>query len=321
MVNIEINDRCGYTNKCGCSCILNQLGSGRREELNSTSYYEFCREMAANGETIENVALVGKEPTETPERLDRTLEILNGASVDTRPLNIGMITAGHRLSNVQSILRENPLDWMAVSIDTPETGLRNEGQVTRSFREAVSSREYGGTKLLGVNTVMHPANLVGLVKIGERILSEPAIDQWALSPMFLREGNAMKSIIPLSQLRELLTRLISHFGNSPKPILVNVDFEDLVGLIGGGEFLTDPLDFWRVEHQVKDTAVTLVTMNPSPGYFTRLKYSGGILSRKEFRRGDFDGSSYGNYAPGKLSQALEKMAYERKVNIPLASAL
>lgn len=310
MVNAELNDRCSFSSACGPACILNQLGSGRYPEMSDFAYRSFLRDLARHGQSVENLALVGKEPTETPDRLAETLRIVRSATIESRPLRIGMITAGHRLPHIRGILAEHPLDWLLVSLDTPETGLRHERQVPSSFRHGVSTKEMGGTGQLGVNTIMHPANLGGMAKIGAMVMDEPAVDQWSLSPMLATHSGGLRSLLSPEQLRELLARILSLHGDAPKPILVNLEYADLVQMIGGERFLSDPLRFWRVEHPVKDTSVTLVAMNPLPGYFLRLRYFGALQTREEFHRGGEEGGRIGDF--GNLTRKLRMMSNERK---------
>jgi hypothetical protein len=310
MFNVEVNDRCAFSRRCGDICILNQLGSGKRAELSDHVWRELVEELFSCGTSLENVALVGKEPTETPERLEALLGAFHRSGDFDRPLRVGMITSGYQLDRTSGLFRQFPLDWMTMSIDAPETGLRTGGQPESALGAAIDLKLSGGVRELGVASVMDPQNLSGLEKIAKLVMMEKEIDHWSLTPMLRGRAGKLQRVLEFDALQELVSRLIHQFRSQPKAILLNLDYHDLAKMVGRGGVVQDGLDFWRVEHPVPGSNMKLVSMNPRPGYFLRLRYDGQLVDRSEFLGGVVSGR-FGKFSKGKLRSALNQMAGEQ----------
>ncbi len=311
MLNVELNDRCAFTSSCGDNCILNQLGSGLHREMDDGLHHAFARESVKVSSSVENMALVGKEPCETPHRLEKLVRSYHAADPAHRPLRFGMITAGHKLAAQLPLLKKYPLHWLLVSLDTEDSGLRNQRQVASSFEVALEAKAVGATGQIGVNSLMQRRNLAALVVLGERVLGAPTADQWGLSPMLQTHLGVTREVMSCREVEELVNRLATYFGETGKQVIINLPTGMYRTMLGIPENQILSTDFWRHEHQLTGTCFTLAAMNEDPGYFLRLRYHGAMMSLREFHTpGQRDGC-YGNYGEGNLEKALVEMELQR----------
>ena len=113
LVNLEINNQCHLTNVCGTSCVLNEIAWAlpQAKEQSAEQVLAATQEVIDNGHKVRHLAIVGKEPLETPDLLFDILRRYHAAPVETRPARIGVITSGINLKSCQQRFVELPIDW------------------------------------------------------------------------------------------------------------------------------------------------------------------------------------------------------------------
>jgi hypothetical protein len=316
--NLEINNRCSFSSRCGAACYLNVVAPlASREALPAEQVLAAARETIRNGWDVRHLGLPGKEVLESPALLFQILEEFHSTLADTRPGSVGIITAhAAALKHHSRQLAEVPLGWVAISMDTSDSGLRLPQNNKPLLENALRLKEAGGTKLLGVNTVLTADNLSEVVRIGQQ-LKGLGIDQWAVSPLLQPEQNRMESVLSVPRLREIVVRLAEEFGGTGFNIVVDLDFEMLCALVGDPRALASGAGRWRTEYQLPMAPnIMLVAGNAKPAHFFRLRWDGQLMSKEDFRRVGIDGS-YGGYEPGRISALLENFRTLRVMPLAL----
>ena len=306
LVNIEINNTCRFTKVCSDSCILNQVSPGApsmSNELRLGAMEELCRV----GNTVQHVALAGKEPFDTPDHLQEILKVFHQSSEENRPAQIGVITSGTSLREHASWLAELPLSWCAVSIDTPHTGLRllSENTADEVLDAALQLKRGGGAGAIGVNSVCTNTNTSALLELGEKIFRTD-VDQWAISPLLQPQGRQMKSSMTTQSIEALIQKVADQLTGSR--VVFELTMDTLRELLGVSPVLR--ADVWRVEVPIT-SHVSVMAGRTEPGYFFRLRHDGQLLAKSDFHTLGLQEGSYGRYHRGRIEGLLGDFASQR----------
>ena len=308
LVNLEINNKCSYTVTCGSNCILNAT-MPNSTPMPEKETLQAAFETIANGATVRHLAIPGKEPLESPELMLRILERYHNAPQSQRPGTIGIITSGLLMKKSTPIFREYPLNWMNLSVDTAASGLRVPGNSTRALDDALELRELGGLGKLGINTILTHDNIEDVIKTG-RHLEDKGVDQWSVGGMLVSDGRSMVHTLNAAEHRELFGRVAAEFAGSKMQLLFvtdNVHIEQITGRQTPREALTR----WRTEIDVAP-GIRAIALNPSEGYFFRLRWDGQLLRKSDFGKVGLKEGSYGGYAPGRIADLSNEFSNLRR---------
>lgn len=304
LVNLEINKDCELTKICGDSCFLNlveQSLPGIRN-LSSADVLTAAREVIDNGRYVRHLALVGKEPLDTPELLFEILRYYHESPIDTRPGTIGINTSGLQLRKLSSQFVHLPIDWCAVSVDTSASGLHVERLNRQLVEDLLQFCESGATEMALVNTVFTEDNHEVIIDLGKWICAS-GIDQWALSTMMKPSNGRMTLGVSQATASKLLDRVISELADVDCQILFEVELDELRRR--SDEELPDR---WRIEHNIEGTNVWLVSPNFGKGYFVRMRWDGQLLTKQDFLQLGLTQSTFGQYSPGRFAEVLSQFA-------------
>lgn len=306
LVNLELNHSCPYTTICGQACYINAVAPIGKLPISPEQVLSAAREVIRCGEAVRHLVLPGMEVFESAELLLRIVEEFHGASFNTRPGEISIITASSAgLKRYAARLADTPLNVVNISMDTVESGLRSPRSNGPLLDAALGLKRGGGTALVGVNTVLTDLNLAAVIEIGRQVQGS-GVDQWTLGPLLRPQKLRMESILSAAQLRRIIIRICEEFAGSGLEIVFDLDLPlmrgllDLAGMVAGGA------ERWRYEYEWPGAPnVLLEAGNSRPGYFVRLDWTGQLMSKEDYRWVGRPGS-YGQYAPGRISRLMEQ---------------
>ncbi len=299
LFNLELNNRCSYSVACGNNCYLNVMAKGSpAESLTEEQIFEAANEVISQGEEVRHLAIVGKEPLESPELLLRILRRYHAASERIRPWKIGVITAAaRRLSELAEDFISLPLDWLAVSVD-PSNLLRPNSNSRSLLQNALQLRKRGGVSRVGVNTCFDDSSWESALDIGKQVLSQ-GIDQWSIASHVMPRNGFMTSTTGRETLRRLVDSLVRDFAEFDSCIMLELDYSKLPTIFGNHPALKDHARHWRIEIPLSEN-VRVITPNPLPGFFLRFRHDGQLMSKDDFRKVGLRKGSCGHYEPGKI---------------------
>lgn len=306
LFNLEINNRCSFTSRCGRNCCLNVLGEGlKTESLPENILRQVAHEAIWSGGGIRHLAVVGKEPLESPGLLLAILKDFHAAPGNVRPSKIGVITAAARmLAGLSRCLAEFPLDWLAISVDVATSGLRlpqNSGPLLES---ALAVRQLGGVVRLGVNTVFKDQNWMEALTIGDRV-AQAGVDQWTFGPHLMPDRGVLRPTVSIDTVRRVVDAVANRFKGVAMDVAIELDYEQLLLLLGNHPQIEPQLRRWRIEIPLEKN-VRLIAKNPRRGFFLRVRHDGQMLDRHDFRRVGLQEGSYGQYEAGRIAQYLHQ---------------
>ncbi len=306
LVNLELNHSCPHTNICGQTCYINAVAPVGKAPLSPEQVLIAAREVLESGETVRHLVLPGMEVFESAELLLRIVEEFHGASIDTRPGDISIITASSAgLKRYASRLADTPLSVVNISMDTAESGLRSPRSNGPLLDAALDLKRGGGTALVGVNTVLTDLNLAAAIEIGRQVQGA-GVDQWSLGPLLRRQDGRMESVLSAAQLRRIIDRVSEEFAGSGLEIVFDLDLPLMRGLVDVPGMLAASAERWRYEYEWPGAPnILLEAGNSRPGYFVRLDWTGQLMSKEDYRWVSRPGS-YGQYAPGRISGLIEQ---------------
>jgi len=268
------------------------------KEIEREQLLAVVNEAFALDPALRHFAIVGKEPTESPEELLAILKRWHGLSKECRPGSIGMITSGLGIPCLTCELVQTPLSWVLVSVDDAQsTGLRTGRIASRGLENALLLHKAGGVELVAVNTVFTGGNLEALSEIG-KILAREKVDQWGIGSFLAIERDAIKATVSVDDLAMLVAHLVRTFGQGELPIVLDLsreDFDALCVKVHAGE----QSGSWRYEVSVESSQVKLTTFNRSEP-FLRVRYDGMLLGFDEVLQKDLETSKWGRYTLGAI---------------------
>jgi hypothetical protein len=300
LCNLEINDRCAWTAQCSSHCYLNSLGSGLRTRSASDDVIlDAAREMIWSGAAVRHLAIPGKEPMESFSLLLSILKEYHEAPRDLRPANLGIITAAAKLIERHTgDMADWPLDWLVVSMDTANSGLRSQGNSALLWRSALNLRKAGGARRIGVNTCFSDTNWRAALAIGKDLTRKGA-DQWTLGPHLMPVNGFMTATPSADTIRRVVDAVAAELGDTETAVAIELEYAQLFNLFSGHPALKRQLWRWRVEMPLGPNAC-LIARNPRPKFFLRFRHDGQLLSREDFRRVGLRAGSYGRYEHGGI---------------------
>ena len=307
LTNLELNNSCANTGICGSNCYLNVIAPATdRTPLDPETVLEAAIELIRHGRNVRHMACPGKEPWESSTLLLEIIEEFHGSPIDTRPGTIGIISASPVGFNRHAKrLSDTPLSWAAISLDTPDSGLRNVLNNAPLLSSALRFKEAGATELLGVNTVLTETNLSQVLRMGKQ-LQGIGVDQWALGPLLRAAVNGrMESAISIGRLREIIDRVCQEFAGEDLQIVFDLDLAQLRGLVDEVDVFVEGANRWRFEYEMPGAKNILVEAG-NPNRFFRMDWSGKLSSKEDYRWIGRAGS-FGEYRPGRIAQLLGEL--------------
>lgn len=322
LANIEINNRCVFTKACADNCYLNAVRGGD-QSISEQQVMEATSAMIRNGAEIRHLVAAGKEPFESPELLLRIAARFHAECEHQRPGSFGAISAS--VGGIRTWLpqmKPSPLDWLAVSVDAPASGMR-AGDPFRVLDAAILGREAGGTKGVSVNTLYRKDTIGAVASIGKQLRGR-AIDQWALAPLLQPVNGVMTSTEDFSTACEMINEAESLI-DVARRVVVETELSTIQRFVGEDSWRQMGLDVWRVEVQL-DSGVWLLARPPHPGFFIRLRHDGALLSKDDFTKIGLKAGRYGIYSsPEDIERAFVELQRERDdvqlKNLPTSMAV
>lgn len=321
LVNLELNDRCAYSNLCRETCYLNAIAPAGKEALGPKTVFAAAREAIQNGETVRHLVLPGKEVFESAELLLGIVEEFHAAPECTRPGDVSIITASAAgLRRHASRLADTPLGAVSISMDTPGSGLRSWQNNQPLLDAALGVKAVGGAEMVGVNTVLTERNLAAALEIG-RQAKAAGVDQWTLGPLLRARNSRMEPVLSVEQMREMIDRVGQVFAGSGLEIVFDLDVPLMRGLVDAHEVFAAGAGRWRFEYELPGAPnILLEAGSPDRGFFYRLDTWGQLMSKEDFRWIGRPGS-YGEYVPGRIGALVGELAGLRAGAAPATRGL
>ena len=275
-VNLEINNQCQLDSVCGADCILNWYDelSGKRELMSREEILGVSREFSENGRYVSDFAIAGKEPFMTPDLVRDVLSVYYGSSQNDRPNSIGCVTNGLMIkSRMFDWLERYPFDWMAFSTDFMH-GIDISSKVLDIADEVF---KMGGAKTAHVNTIIYPFELnrdsEKILDMGRKVSNMDSLSMWTIAPFLRRTVNGLVCSFSYEDHRIALDFLIDNFGKDMR-VLYDVPFNDFQKIVDEDQV---KVDNWRLEYDVPDSSITVISANLSKGKFIRVRYDGSLI--------------------------------------------
>lgn len=301
-VQIEINRSCRDFERayCGTNCLLVAREAPRRRPLPESTIEAVVSEMLEVGNLVGDFALPGMEPTDTPNLLFRILKMIADAPAGLRPVTTGIITAGIRIPELRERFLAYPLDWLIVSGDLEEAGLRPGWAAGQALRNACDLKRLGGTGRVCANTIAR-GTTARLLELG-RSIQDQGVDQWYLAAFRQVVGRQFVNERASSEMADMALEMSQHFPEGSMPVLVDVgldEFRSRCDEVG--------LDHWRCEYRLPGSSVRLVALNRNPR-IVRVRADGALLGPDDFFRVGVSEGAYGMYKRGSLAAVIRKLA-------------
>jgi hypothetical protein len=314
LINIETTASCHFTKRCGDHCILNKVNSMAREPMSPDTVLQIADELfsSTHSHRIRHVGAVGKEVLDAPELLIEIAKRWHRTPSFRRPGTLGIISAAAEpMNQFASSLVENPLSWVNISIDTSAVDLRTQANAAPLLASALNLRKIGGVQAVGVNTLLSRGNLDQVVEIGRRV-ERAGVDQWSIGPFLAPRSNGrMEPVAETADFRRAIDRVIAEFADSPMNILYEMDYTELLALVGDEARLRDGRNRWRHEYSLS-RCLKLIATNPREGFFLRVRWDGELLAKHDFRTVGLEHGRYGSYQPGRIVELLAQFAKEKE---------
>ena len=305
LINIESTGSCHFTKRCGDRCILNMVNSKARAPMSPDTVLQIADEIfsSPSSHRIRHVGAVGKEVMDAPELLGEIAKLWHRTLAFRRPGTLGMISAAAEpMVKFAPRFAENPLSWLNISIDTSAVGLRTQSNAEPLLASALHLRKAGGVLAVGVNTLLTGGNLDQVIEIGRRV-ERAGVDQWSIGPFLVPRDGRMEPVAETADFRRAIDRVMAEFADSPMNILFEMDYTELLALVGDEARLRDGRTRWRHEYSVSQ-CMKLIATNPREGFFLRVRWDGELLAKHDFRTVGLEHGRYGSYQPGRITELL-----------------
>ena len=162
---------------------------------------------------------------------------------------------------------------------------------------------------VAVNTTFRAETIGDVLALGSKLRNN-SIDQWALCPLMVRNGDEMHSGVSTQAIEPLIEQL-GALSDVADRVVVETDPQTMRRLVGEATWHTMDLNVWRLEALLPN-GVWLFARTPLPGYFLRVRYDGALLSRQDFNRIGLREGRYGFFRSGRdVEDALSRMDQER----------
>lgn len=319
LVNLETTARCKWSNTCGPRCLLNQLNSRARPPLTRLDVLRVADEIISSRASfhVRHMCALGKEVMEDADTLFEIARMWHEAPASSRPGAFGIITAS--ALGLESRVRDFarfPLSWIVISLDVPSVRLRSPVNEQPLLTSALHIRATGGTEALGVNTLLTPDNLAEVIALGRRF--EPSqIDQWSLGPFLAPAANGLlRPVITRDDYCRAIERMEAEFSGSGMRILFDLDYAELLALVGDKARLKPAGNAWRYEYEVTKN-IKLAALNEQPFFFLRSRWDGEILAKADFKIIGLERGTYGPWQPGRVGELLEQFVLQQEFINPM----
>jgi len=259
---------------------------------------------------------LGKEVMEDADTLFEITRMWHEAPATGRPGALGIITAS--ASGLKRHAREFarfPISWIVISLDVSSVGLRSPANEQPLLASALLVRATGGTEALGVNTLLTPDNLSEVIALGRRV-EKGQIDQWSLGPFLAPATNGLlRPVVRRDDYRRAIERVVAEFGDSRMRILFDLDYSELLALVGDKIRLKPAGKAWRYEYAVTEN-IKLAALNQQPFFFMRSRWDGQILAKADFKVIGLEQGTYGRWQPGRVVELLQQFVSQQELMIP-----
>ena len=316
LINIETTASCRFTKRCGGHCILNMVNSKAREPMSHEMMLQIAEEIfsSPHSRRIRHVGAVGKEVLDAPALLLEIARLWHRTPSFRRPGTLGMISAAAEpMNKFASSFAENPLSWVNISIDSTAVDLRTQANAEPLLASALHIRKVGGVQAVGVNTLLSRGNLDQVIEIGRR-MERAGVDQWSIGPFIAPRNGRMEPVAETADFRRAIDRVMAEFADSPMNILFEMDYAELLALVGDEARLRDGRNRWRHEYPVS-RSLKLIATNPRAGFFLRVRWDGELLAKHDFRTIGLEHGRYGSYHPGRITELLEQFANQATAKV------
>jgi hypothetical protein len=309
LANIEITAACRWRERCSDRCILEVVNSRAGKPMEESKVMAAGAELVRSPQSrrVRHLGVVGREPLEAPGVLLGLLRLWHGTPAEVRPGTFGVITAAAGpLAEFAPSFADNPMTWLNVSIDTAAVGLRAAANAGPLLKSALKVRELGGTEAVGVNTLLTPDNLEEVVGIGRQV-ERAGVDQFSIGPFLVARAGRMEPLAGAPDFRRAVDRLAAEFAGTAMQVRFEVDYHEMVALVGDEDRLRNGEQRWRHEYPVTDRLMLIAT-NPRQGHFLRVRWDGSLLSKRDFRTVGLEQGMFGSYRPGRVEELLEEFS-------------
>lgn len=321
LVNVELGDACALTNHCGNACFLHHSHAAAGPSLSPESLVEGALEFfeGGMGGTVRHMGIVAKEPLEYGASIRTLARTFHETAPEVRPGSLGVLTASVAGLKAQAPdWRDSPLSWLVISADPADTGLHPGKASEPLMAAAIRAKECGGVGLLGCNTTIRLGQLEKGLEVGRRA-AQLGFDQWSLGGLYQLASGTMADTVTHAETEMMMAAVVAEFGSSSSfEVAINVSPERYVSLFGGFEACSDDFKRWRLERWIAPK-VCVVSANPRPGHFLRLRWDGQLLNYQDIMNFGTRNGHYGQYQPGELLRLLERFKQERRLSWRLAA--
>lgn len=316
LLNVEVNADCRFTRICGDDCILNMLNPEAQQMTAGEMDVALKEASRLPAHLVRHLALVGKEPMETPRRVLDLLAAYHARPAALRPASIGMITSGVGLQQFAHAARSTPLSWVLVSVDTERVGLRSDAAAADALLGAGCMLHTGAAQRVGAATVIaeEDVSVPELLRLGQRV-ADAGVSYWSLAPKrHLRHG-VLSSVRSAGDFVELVSSLSSGLRARRVEVVGELPEKVLVALAQqrGGALRYDS---WRAtwHPDVQDSMTRFVAIR-SRGGFVRMRADGGLVSMRQLVEPNLPSPVHGFYRPGCMQKIVEDVARVRQVGV------